>query len=259
MEKARSFLVLLVALVLGSCGTLQKVNLFTVQQDAELGAQVAAEIENNPQQYPILAEKGNEEAYAYLRNLRDQILNSGAVRHKDAFVWQVKIVKDDDVLNAFCTPGGYIYVYTGLIKFLDTEDQLLGVLGHEIAHADMRHSTKQLTQIYGSSILLEVATGGKYGMLREIATGLGSLAFSRSDEREADAKSVDYLCGSRHNAAGAAGFFQKMEGRSQVPEFLSTHPNPGNRVRDIQTRKEQKACTGEERNQSRYQRFKQLL
>ncbi len=245
--------------LVGGCGTLQKVNFFSVQQDAELGAQVAAEIEKNSQQYPILEEKGNEEAYRYIRELRDQILNAGAVRHKEAFSWQIKIVKDDDVLNAFCTPGGYIYVYTGLIKFLDSEDQLLGVLGHEIAHADMRHSTKQLTQIYGSSLLLEVATGGRYGLLREIATGLGGLAFSRADEREADAMSVDYLCGTRHNAAGAAGFFQKMEGRAQVPEFFSTHPNPGNRVKDIQTRTEQKGCSGQERNQSRYDRFKQIL
>ena len=53
------------------------------------------------------------------------------------------------MLNAFCTPGGYIYVYTGLIKYLDNEAQLAGVLGHEIAHADLRHVTDQLTEQYG--------------------------------------------------------------------------------------------------------------
>jgi len=72
-------------------------------------------------------------------------------KHKDDFAWQVKIIDDPETLNAFATPGGYIYVYTGLIKFLDTEDQLAGVMGHEIAHADLRHSTRQMTSSYGVS------------------------------------------------------------------------------------------------------------
>ena len=61
------------------------------------------------------------------------------------FDWELKIIHDDETLNAFCAPGGYIYVYTGLIKFLAHEDNLAGVIGHEIAHADLRHSTQQLT------------------------------------------------------------------------------------------------------------------
>ncbi|NCX96935.1 MAG: peptidase M48, partial [Chitinophagia bacterium] len=116
-------------------------NAFTLAQDKELGMQVAAGIAADPKNYPILSESQYPASYAYIRKIRDNILNSGKVTNKSSFDWPVYIIKDDKTLNAFCTPGGYIFVYTGLIKFLDTEDDLAGVLGHEIAHADKRHSS----------------------------------------------------------------------------------------------------------------------
>jgi len=142
-----------------SCNSLKKINLFSIQDDKNLGLQVSKEIEGDRNQFPLLAEQGNEEVYRYIRNITNNILNSGKVQHKDDFNWQVKIIDDSETLNAFATPGGYIYVYTGLIKFLDTEDQLAGVMGHEIAHADRRHSTRQMTSSYGVQTLLSVATG----------------------------------------------------------------------------------------------------
>ena len=180
--------------------------------------------------------------------------------YRDEFAWEVKIIKDDETLNAFCTPGGHIYVYTGLIKFLDSEDQLLGVMGHEIAHAAMRHSTRQLTKIYGIQILASIVTGkSDPGLVEQIALGLASLKFSRSHETEADSYSVEYLCGTTYNAAGAAGFFKKLEGQSQPPEFLSTHPNPGNRVENMEKQKQEKGCKGNLTNESKYAQIKALL
>ncbi|MCB0581461.1 MAG: M48 family metalloprotease, partial [Phaeodactylibacter sp.] len=144
-----------ITLSFSGCGTTSKpgggFNLFTPDQDMQLGQQVAQQIADDPAQFPVLPERGNEEAYAYIRKIRDKILNTGKVAYKDEFAWEVKIIKDDNTLNAFCTPGGHIYVYTGLIKFLDSEDQLAGVMGHEIAHAAQRHSTRQMTKIYGLS------------------------------------------------------------------------------------------------------------
>ena len=238
------------------------INLFPVEKDIELGAQVSQQIESDPAQFPILPEQGNEEVYRYIRGIRDDILNSGEVKHKDDFVWQVKIIHDDATLNAFATPGGYIYVYTGLIKYLDSEDHLAGVMGHEIAHADLRHSTRQMTKMFGVQTLLAVALGNSNtDLLQNVAAGLINLKFSRSHETESDAASVRYLCRSKYNAAGAAGFFEKIEneGGSQVPQFISTHPNPGNRVADIKGNKTALGCTGTETYQSRYDRMKALL
>jgi beta-barrel assembly-enhancing protease len=241
-----------------------------ISEDAKLGAQVSQEIESKPSEYPILAESGNQEVYAYVRGITNKILNSGAVENRDAFPWKVKIIKDDKTLNAFCTPGGYIYVYTGLIKYLDSEDQLAGVMGHEIAHADKRHSMRQLVKTYGVQALLgvgaAVATSGKSqgtqqtaSTVAQVATSVVGLSFSRDHETEADNTSVKYLCGTDYNAAGSAGFFEKLGNASTPPEFLSTHPSPVNRVQNIHAQAEKAGCKGTNKNASQYQRIKNLL
>ena len=177
------------------------------------------------------------------------------------FPWKVTIINDDKTLNAFATPGGYIYVYTGLIKFLDSEHQLAGVMGHEIAHSAQRHSTRQMTKAYGASALVSIVTGkSDPGQLEQIALAILNLRFSRNHETEADTYSVNYLCGTTYKADGAAGFFQKLEGQSaSVPEFLSTHPNPGNRVENIQRKAKELGCSGNATNTSEYARIKSLL
>lgn len=253
-----------IALSFSGCGTTSKpgggFNLFSPEQDIQLGQQVAQQIADDPAQFPVLPEKGNEEAYAYIRKIRDKILNTGNVAFKDQFAWEVKIIKDDETLNAFCTPGGHIYVYTGLIKFLDSEDQLAGVMGHEIAHAAQRHSTRQMTKIYGLSALASIATGSaEPGMLEQVALGLINLKFSRTHETEADTYSVIYLCGTDYHANGAAGFFRKMEGQPTPPEFLSTHPNPGNRVENIDAKAKEMNCRGTKSYDAEYQRIKSKL
>lgn len=233
-------------------------NLFAYTDDIELGKQVSEEIKNDPTTYPVLPKKGNEEIYAYINGLRDIILNSGQLTYKNEFEWKIHIVEDDKTVNAFATPGGYIYVYTGLIKFLDSEDQLLGVLGHEMAHADKRHSTRQLSKSLGVALLLD-AVLGKRDAVEQILGALVSIQFTRGHEEEADEYSVHYLCPTPYNAAGSAGFFKKMEDQPQPPEFLSTHPSPVNRVKHITEMADSLQCGGTRTNKSKYEQMKKLL
>lgn len=223
---------------------------FPVSKDVQLGTQLQTEIAANPEQYPLLDEIKYPEAYAHIRRIRDSVLESGEVAHKDDFSWEVKIIEDDATLNAFAAPGGFIYVYTGLIKYLDTEDELAGVMGHEIAHADRRHSVNQMVKSYGVQVLLDIVLGENQGMLTQIAQNMASLSFSRSDETEADEYSVIYLCPTGYHAAGAAGFFEKIEaeGGSSTPAFLSTHPSPDNRVKNINSKKTDLGCAGTEKD-----------
>ncbi len=235
-------------------------NLFTIEQDRQLGAQVAAEIESQPQTYPILDSASNVEAYRFLYAMRDAILDAGNVSHKDEFQWRLRIIHDDETLNAFCTPGGYIYVYTGLMKFLDAEDQLAGVLAHEIAHADYRHSTRQMTRMYGVQVMLQVLAGDR-AALKQITGALIGLRFSRNHETEADTGSVLYLCPTSYNAKGGAEFFKKIEalGGARSPEFLSTHPSPENRIEHFYTVHLEQGCQGENDYKERYQAFLNTL
>jgi predicted Zn-dependent protease len=182
--------------------------------------------------------------------MRDEILASGQVDHAEDFEWATHIIDDDSVLNAFAAPGGYIYVYTGLIHYLDVEDHFVGVLGHEIAHAAQRHSTDQLTQQYGIATLISIVLGeGAAADIASIAAGLASLSFSRTDEAESDEYSVIYLCETDYAANGAAGFFEKLlaeaTGSIEIPEFLSTHPSSDTRVADIDAKAEELGCSTE--------------
>lgn len=239
-------------------GCLGDFNLFTVAEDRELGLELAAEIQANPQDYPILDESRYPEAYVHLYRMRSEILDNADLNYRDDFDWEMWIIEDDDVLNAFAAPGGYIWIYSGLIKYLDEEDDLAGVMAHEIAHADQRHSTQQLTKQYGIYTLLDILLGDDQGTISDIAAGLATLEFSREDEAEADEFSVNYLCETHYAADGAANFFAKI-GSSGIPEFLSTHPDPDNRVEDIRAWADELGCDTSIYEAGQYDEFKASL
>ena len=244
---------LCLGLVLGGIATISACDkngdllLFSIDNDLQLGAQVDEQIENDPA-FTILDPNDYPEAYEYLNDMRDQILNSGEITYREEFVWELHII-DDDVLNAFATPGGYIYVYTGLIKYLNEADDLAGVLGHEIAHSDQRHSSKQLQRQYGIQLLLSIALGEDASQLEQVVGSLAGtgalLAFGRDAESEADEYSVQYLAQTDYACDGAATFFERLIMDDQtpgIPEFLSTHPDPEDRVDDIHAKADELGC-----------------
>jgi predicted Zn-dependent protease len=155
------------------------------------------------------------------------------------------LIKDDNTLNAFCTPGGYIYVYTGLIKYLDKADDLAGVLGHEMGHADLRHTSRQITQQQGYSTLISIILGQNAAGIVQVASQLKDLVYSRAYETEADQASVKFLSGTSYACDGVGTFFQKLIAAGQTgntPVFLSTHPSPSTRLQDIQTTSAKLGC-----------------
>lgn len=254
--------IFLILIVFFSCKALkdgwENLNLFPVSQDVELGKQVDSEISLNHKDFPKVNEVGNEEIYQYVRGIVKKILDEGNVEYSKDFAWQVTLINNITTQNAFVTPGGYIYIYTGLIKFLDSEDQLAGVLGHEIAHAAKRHSTKQLSKMLGLQVLADAALGDKE-TVKTVATALVGLSFSRAHETQADSMSVIYLCPTGYNAAGASGFFKKIQGNASPPTWLSTHPNPSNRIQNIDGKHKELGCKGTETFHSRFEKMKLLL
>lgn len=146
--------------------------------------------------------------------------------------------------NAFAMPGGKVGVNSGLITLANgNEDEVAAVIGHEIAHVAFRHSNKRMTQAMGialGGVILNTAMRKKSTTDRVLATGaygVGTtvgmaLPFSRSQEREADHKGLFYAARAGYDPRAAISFWQKMQGgkKRKMPEFLSTHPNPGNRI-----------------------------
>ncbi|WP_324670688.1 M48 family metalloprotease [Hymenobacter sp. GOD-10R] len=258
------FFSLIALIATGATTPHQGFSLFSIEDDKALGNQVAAQTDSTYRAKGQLLDRNSKNARAYqlLDGVVNRVLNSGQITYRTQFPWDVKIIKDDATQNAFATPGGHIYVFSGLIKYLDQEDQLAGVIGHEIAHADRRHSIKSLQKQYGVSFLLSIALGKNPGQLAQIAAGLGQLKFSRDYEREADSYSVAYLKATNYYSCdGTAGFFIKAEkaGQSNPPEFLSTHPNPGSRIANIQAKAKQLGCTGRSSSSANLTELKKLL
>ena len=197
-------------ILLMRCGSGENaVNLFSLQDDLALGEQVREEIEGDSSEMIILDSTVYPAIYGYVYSIRDSLLNSGQVRFKSEFPWRIRIIHDDSTLNAFCAPGGYIYIYTGILKYLEAEDQLAGVLGHEMGHADLRHSTRQLTKMYGVQTLISLVAGDRE-LIKQVTSSLIGLSFSRTHEKEADECSVKYLCPTSYNSDAGALFFEKI-------------------------------------------------
>ena len=251
----------LVAYLTSACSNGGGLNVFSIDDDISMGAKMEQEILADPTNYPILPANLYPSAYQNLQRITDQLLNSGQLKYRDKFAWKLHIIQRDDILNAFCAPGGYIYVYTGLIKYLDKESELAGVMGHEIAHADHRHSTEAMTKQLGAQFLLDILLGNSQNQITTLLGNVLFLKYSRNHETDADKASVLYLCNTtdKYVATGTAGFFQKLldegKGGGQF-DFFSTHPSPDKRVETIHSEATKLACTGSDTYETRYKAFK---
>jgi len=167
-----------------------------------------------------------------------------AVSHRKNLKYEFKIV-DSPVVNAFAVPGGYVYFTRGIMAHFNNEAEFAGVLGHEIGHITARHSAKQYSNamlaqaglIAGILIAPDLAD---FADVAQQGVQLLFLKFGRDAEKQSDKLGVEYSTKINYDAQQMADFFgtldrlQKQSGAEEVPDFLSTHPNPGDRQRDVE-------------------------
>jgi len=145
----------LIAISSISCSGSVGFNIFPDSKDIQLGKQIDSEIRKNPKEYPLL--KDRSDVKLYIENIGRKILESPEITKKNIYAYSFEIIHCDSIVNAFCTPGGYIYIYTGLLKFVDNEATLAAVIAHEIAHAERRHATRRMTTQLGYEMLISIA------------------------------------------------------------------------------------------------------
>ena len=187
----------------------------------------------------------NAKAVNRIRIIGQRIAN---ITDRTDYDWQFNLIDNDEVVNAFCLPGGKVAVYTGIMKLASTNAELATVIGHEISHAIARHGAERMTQF----LLLEL--GGmaleeaiekktkKTKDLARIAYGAGTqllyiLPYSRTHEFEADHLGLIYMAKAGYDPHAAVDFWRKMNeeyGDREPPEFLSTHPNSEQRISHLQ-------------------------
>src|SRR5690349_19871420 len=157
--------------------------------------------------------------------------------------WQFNVQKTDE-LNAYCMPGGRIMVYSGLIQKLDlTDAELATVIAHEVAHALREHTRERVSRAYGQQLVLSgvaAVTGvseGTANLANMIAQVTFQLPFSREQESEADQIGLELMARAGYDPHAAVTLWNKMSaaaGAGGQPKFLSTHPAPTDRIKDIE-------------------------
>jgi predicted Zn-dependent protease len=198
--------------------------------------EIAMGKEADPQ---IVAQYGLYEDKNLQAFLSEKGKQMAAISHRPNLNYEFKIV-DSDILNAFAIPGGYVYFTRGIMAHFNNEAEMAGVLGHEIGHVTARHSVaQQRNQILGQIGLIAgmviSPTIAQFGDAASQGLGLLFLKFGRDAEREADKLGVEYSSKINYDAQQMANFFTTLERQSQasgaeeLPNFLSTHPNPGER------------------------------
>jgi predicted Zn-dependent protease len=160
------------------------------------------------------------------------------------FKWEYTLV-EDATMNAWCMPGGKIVFYTGILPVCQTDEGIAVVMGHEIAHAIARHGNERMSQglvIQGAGATLDVLSSQKPDLTRNlllqsygIGSALGSLAFSRNQESEADKMGLVFMAMAGYDPKSAPSFWQRMKANAgaKPPEFLSTHPSDEKRIKEL--------------------------
>ena len=214
----------------------QGVNFYSLEKEIALGKQLAQEVEREAKVVndPIIAEYVNR-------------IGQNLVRNSDAKVPFTIKVLDSEEVNAFALPGGFFFVNTGLILKAESEAELAGVMGHEIAHVAARHGTRAATRgelaqigMIAASIALPYGwTGYAIRQGAGLAIPMGFLTFSRANEREADHLGLQYMYKAGYDPMAFVDFFEKIETLEKkkpgtVAKVFSTHPMTDDRIKAAQ-------------------------
>jgi beta-barrel assembly-enhancing protease len=211
-------------------------NVFSPQQDIELGQQAKAEVEKTK---PIVRDG---EITGYLNQLGSKLAKSPLA---GTFPFTFEVVKDKNI-NAFALPGGPVFVNTATFAAAQNEAQLAGVLAHEMSHVALRHGTHEASKGQAIQLIAGLAgaatnNGGMLGTLARAGISLGAnsvlLRYSRDAESQADYNGAQILADAGYDPVEMANFFQQLEGKGTegaLAQFLSDHPTPGNRVAAVQ-------------------------
>lgn len=212
------------------------------QDEAKLGAEFNKTLTSNDtamREMPVFVPKNQAQAdmQNYVIGLAKEIVDAIPPKEKPSYPFTYTLI-DKDVENAFAVPGGYVYIYTGILKKLNDESELMGVLGHEITHVTHHHYREQVAKNAALGVALQtVLATTNAGQGAQLAAGaafqLAGLKFSRGDESDADKGGTQLLGRVNRNPLGIARYFNRAKSMG-VPEWLSDHPGNSNRVKAVE-------------------------
>ena len=201
--------------------------------EREIAIESKTEFEKMKASMPIETDAATR---AYVLCVTQAIINELEPPYSD-LDWEVEIFDDKEMVNAFAMTGGKIGVFTGILDVAKTEDQFAAVMGHEVAHVTEQHAlervNREITTQGAAMAGAAVLGGGVAGDLVQIGAQLGlSLPYGRKQEGEADTVGLGYMADAGFDPRASVQLWKNMEEKSGggPPQFLSTHPSPGNRI-----------------------------
>ncbi|MEO9485300.1 MAG: M48 family metallopeptidase [Ekhidna sp.] len=251
--------------VLSSCKKTEELIDFTEEDEIALGEKLAEAIAAD-EGFSILPTEGNSIPYGYVNSRILEITSASQISKGDEFIWRIYLL-DDPERQAFALPGGHIYVTTGMIFFLDNEDQFSGLLAHLIAHIDQSHITQALFFKYGVNRLKNLSTSGGVTELKSIIDDLdlsdSFLPFSRGNELEADTLAISMLSETEQSCESVKLFFEKtlnVQANNQAA-LIAAHLLQESRLEDISTFASSVGCdvTVDDQSGSRFRSFRNAL
>jgi len=255
--------VALTAFVLGGCaalgGIMGQMYLMTSDEEVAAGLQMSKEV---PKQYKIY---NNSTVTSYVQTVGARIVNKCG--RKD-ITYHFAVVQSEEV-NAFSLPGGYVYIYTGLMKSMNDESALAAVLAHEIAHVVARHAAQRLSSMYAADAIQRAILGDNPGLFGQIVGGLmtegGLLAYGRENEYEADDLGQKYVYAAGYDPNGMADVLRKIISLEsgdpgKLGAMLATHPPTTERLRRVEAAiAAETKLTNPVRNATEYVRIRAML
>lgn len=175
-------------------------------------------------------------------------VDQGEANYLKDYQWEFNLIQDDEMVNAWCMPGGKVAFYTGIMPICKDEAGVAVVMGHEIAHAIANHGSERISQQYAAqaglaAVSIIVTGSGSATIPPDVimqgagaATSIGILSFSRKHESEADKLGLYFMAMAGYNPQVAPSFWERMaanSGGQAPPEFLSTHPSHSSRIRGL--------------------------
>jgi predicted Zn-dependent protease len=222
--------------------------LFSPEEEAKMGVAAFNQLRQKEiERGRLLAEEQGPAAHARVRRVSDRVIQASGLR--DRYHWEYMVVNAPETVNAAAISGGRIIIYTGILPVARDDAGLATIIGHEVGHVMAHHTGERMSQdqLMGMAAVAAGAALGASGApvppdLAMAVVGLGAqvgvlLPYSRKHESEADYIGVILMAKAGYDPRESVGLWQRMggSGGERPPEFLSTHPNPETRIKDLES------------------------
>lgn len=242
----------------GEGGLITNLNLVSTEKEIQLGQQFSTEVEKEE---PLLNDPALQR---YVSEIGERLTQKAP---RQDVPYGFKVIDAPDTVNAFALPGGYMYVYTGLMKLCDNEAELAAVMAHEIGHVAAKHHGEMMTRQTGMEVISAIALGENPGaaatLAKQLFTAGVSARYSRTQEREADRLGMDILYKAGYPPEAMISFMNKLlaldqeKGGGRSMPLFATHPSPEERVGLLQNLMQHYPAEPRSYGEDRY--FEQVL